>query len=74
LNEGNTAMYPTTNDRIIFKTSNYQLERHFFARKTFPVFQTSSTKYEQVAVSATTGIMVKDISKMWYLDFSNAIV
>lgn len=73
-NEGNTAMYPTNQDRIIFKVSNYKIDRHFYARKTFPTFQTSSTKYEQVAVSATTGLMLKDTSKMWYLDFSNAAV
>jgi hypothetical protein len=73
-NELNTAMYPITQDRIVFKASNYQPERHFYPRVTFPVFQKSSTKYEQVGMSASTGFMLKDPTKMAYLDFSNAKV
>jgi hypothetical protein len=73
-NELGNAMYPLTSDRIVFKASVYAPERHFFPRKLFAPFQKSTTKYEQVCISASTGVIYKDITKLMYLDFSNAVV
>jgi hypothetical protein len=72
-NELGTAMYPTNNDRIVMKAAVYNPERHFFPRKLFTPFQKSTTKYEQVCISASTGVMYKDQSKIAYIDFSNAV-
>jgi hypothetical protein len=66
-------MYPTTQDRIVFKARAYEPERHFFPRKLFSPFQKTTTKYEQVCISASSGVIYKDTAKIMYLDFSNAV-
>lgn len=73
-NESGTGFYPTTTDRIMFKANSYNLERHFFARRGYPVFQTSSIKYEQVYLEGTSGIFNFEPEYVSYYDFSNALV
>lgn len=70
-NETNTGMYDQTYDRIMFKASSYVLERHYFPRKPKPVFQVNSLKYEQVSISATSGIVSYEPEKVMYYDFKN---
>lgn len=72
-NESNTAMFDSTYDRIMFKTTGYNLERHFYPRRPKPVFQVNSLKYEQVTLGATSGIMNFEPEKVWYYDFKNNV-
>lgn len=74
LNEAGNGMYDPAFNRIVFKASTYTPEKHIFARKLFEPFQKSTMRYEQVAVSATTGVMFRDSNKIWYLDYSNTKV
>jgi hypothetical protein len=73
-NESNTAMYDPTFDRIMFKSVNYELERHYYPRRPKPVFPVNSIKYEQITIGATSGIMNFEPERVWYYDFKNTLV
>jgi hypothetical protein len=72
-NEAGNAYYPTSNDRIVFKATTYNPERHFFARRPIEPFRRGSLEYEQVTISSTSGILNFEEEFMWYYDFSNAL-
>lgn len=72
-NESGTAMYATTNDRIVLKATTMPLERHYYPRTPFPSHQRSTLEWEQITLGATTGIISSYPESIWYYDFSNAI-
>lgn len=71
--DNDSAMLPTNRDRIVFMTAGYSYDRHFYPRRTLPMRPKGSMKFQQVAISASTGVMIQDKSKIWYVDFSNAL-
>jgi hypothetical protein len=73
-NESATGFYPTNRDRIVFKATTYQAERHFYARRPFTPYQRSTLQYEQVTIGATTGIINIYPEYYWYYDFDNSLV
>lgn len=72
-NESGTAMYSTARDRIVFRATTAEIERHYYARRPFPPYQRSTLEWEQVTVGATTGIINPFPEYIWYYDFSNAV-
>lgn len=72
-NDSGTAFYPVNRDRIMLKAAGYNPSRHFYARRPFPPYQRSTLHYEQVVISATTGILNTEPNRVWYYDFNNAI-
>jgi hypothetical protein len=74
INEAGNGYYPTTSDRIVFKATTYNPERHFFARRPFEPFRRSTLEFEQVTIGATSGILNLEDEFVWYYDFSNALV
>ncbi|MEY2833308.1 MAG: hypothetical protein RLZZ574_2567 [Cyanobacteriota bacterium] len=70
INDAGNAMYDSAFNRIVFKAP-YTPERHIFPRKVFEPFQVKTMKYEQVGISASTGIIFREPNKIWYLDYSN---
>lgn len=73
INEAGNGYYPTTSDRIVFKATTYNPERHFFARRPFTPFQKSTLEYEQVTIGSTSGILNFEEEFVWYYDFNNQL-
>lgn len=71
-NEAETGMFDPAFDRIRFSPTTYTPERHFYTRKLFDPFQKSTLRFEQIAISQTSGVIYRDFNKIWYYDFSNA--
>lgn len=74
LNESGTGQYSASQDRIIFKASTYNIERHYYARKAYPVFQRSILEYEYMVIGATSGMVNYRPEYMQYYDFNNTLV
>lgn len=74
LNESGTGKYSTALDRIMFKASTYNIERHFYARRPYPVFQRSILEYEYMVIGATSGMVNYRPEYIQYYDFSNTLV
>lgn len=70
-NEAGNGYYDSNFDRIVFKATSYNPERHFFARRPFEPYRRSTLEYEQVTIGSTTGLLNFEEESMWYYDFSN---
>jgi hypothetical protein len=73
VNDSGLGMYDPAFNRIVFKSEAYTPERHVFPRKLFDPFQKSTLRYEQIAISGSTGIIFRDLSQLWYLDYNNSV-
>ncbi len=60
-------------DRIVFQVNDIEIERHFYPKRTLPIRPKGALSFQQVAISASTGVMLEDKNKMWYFDFSNEL-
>lgn len=72
-NSNQTGMHPTNRDRIVLKAIGYNATRHFYTRRTFPVFQTHTLRFEQMTIQATSGLMNIRPEKYEIYDFDNAV-
>lgn len=70
-NEAGNGYYDADFDRIVFKATTYNPERHFFARRPFEPHRRSTLEFEQVTIGSTTGILNFEEEFVWYYDFSN---
>lgn len=70
-NEAENGMYDPNFDRICVRAKNAGLERHFYARKLFDPFQVSTLRFEQICISASSGVICRDLNKIMYIDFPN---
>lgn len=73
INEAGNGYYSTANDRIAFKATTYNPERHFFARRPIESFRRGSLEYEQVTIGSTSGILNFEEEFVWYYDFANTL-
>jgi len=71
-NESATGYYPASQDRIVFKATTYNPERHFYARRPFQPFQRSTLEWEVIMIGSTSGVLNFEDEKMMYFDYSNA--
>ena len=71
-NEAESGMYDPAFDRILIKPAGYKPERHLYPRKTFDPFQKSTMRYEQMALTQTSGIILRDFNNWLYYDFNNS--
>lgn len=71
-NEAESGMYDPAFDRMLLRPVNYKPERHYYARKTFPPFQKSTMRSEQIGLTQTSGLILRDYNNWWYYDYSNA--
>lgn len=74
VNDAGSGMYDPAFDRIVIKLRTYTPERHFFPRRLFEPFQVKTLKYEQISVSASSGVMIRQPNVFFYYDFSNSEV
>lgn len=71
-NETESGMWDANFDMMMFKATTYTPERHFFPRKLFAPFQKSTLRYEQISISATSGIIWRDLTKLWQVAYPNS--